>query len=181
MAARDTRYAGTLSIIDDEGNVVFERDLSMDEIIEALLPKASVVKPVAIPAKERKHASLPAKKSRSESEPAHKEKKPGKTREKVVALRVAGKNVDEIATELGLSRSAIMYHLAKDAGGSMKSWTKKPKKNKRGRFSRQSFNLVKEMLTGNFHTVDSIVAEKGFAPEDVIEIRDSASYEEYAG
>ena len=32
-----SRYSGTVTIVDDEGNAVFERELNEDEIIEALL------------------------------------------------------------------------------------------------------------------------------------------------
>jgi len=37
------KYGGTINIIDDEGNIVFERELSADEMIEELLRAKSTV------------------------------------------------------------------------------------------------------------------------------------------
>ncbi len=40
-----SKYSGSISIIDDAGNVVFERELTSDECIEALIERREVLEP----------------------------------------------------------------------------------------------------------------------------------------
>jgi hypothetical protein len=101
--------------------LISQRD-DIDRQIAELLGDAALSVPAT--REPRQKRSKGAKKAPKQKQP----RKMGKTRERVIELRLKGLNPRLIAEKIGLSESAVKYHIAKDAGSDTSGWASKKRK-----------------------------------------------------
>jgi transposase-like protein len=109
------KYAGNITILDDEGNVVHDRELTADEMIAELLAKPTLMAPVqtvevAVPVVVQKRTY---KKRAGKVEKKEKLKVGGKSRfpvevkEEAVKRWKGGEDIEDVAKSIGVSSTSI--------------------------------------------------------------------------
>lgn len=150
-------YRGTISITDDDGNVAFERDLTADEMLEALMQDRALDKAVDAAIEEeirpRKKRAYRKRGTIVEGKPARHQccgsNGPRHMKDCPMAGRPRGK-----------SKNARMVASRKTA------------------FSNATWSSVKNALDGG-DTVDMVVRGRGLDEAEVRRVNISDSYEEY--
>lgn len=165
-----SKYAGNILIVDDKGDVVFERELTADEMIDALLTKPETVAVDYAPGADDivvtpKNINRVLKKARAYAKRGTKEilesiqKRPAREKE------CCG------------SKGARHFKWCKVMGGTGVVGLVK-KADGRIPFSESTYNTVKSLFSQGF-TVDAVVAEKGLDAREVQMIRAASNYNAY--
>ena len=159
------KYSGSITVIDDQGNTVFERELSADELIEHVLlgakredtvGRADFVPPV-VPVATIKRAYKKRDKGDNESV-----KKP-------VA---SGRKFGEPKPCCGSKSNRCFKTCTTQAKADS------PDRPAGGKFSEATFNTIKDLFEAGL-TSDAIAGEKGFNLTEVMKIRKAHNYDQY--
>ena len=158
-----SRYTGSLTIIGENDTVVFERDLTTDEIIEILLRKPAIIREADISPEPLRTVRTHIKKKEKKTSSEPKEKKLGNARHEC-----CGSNGPRHKKECPMNR--------RQAGTSKNA---RMVANRKTAFSTQTFNTIKGMLDVGELTVGEIARNKGIDEDEVRRINLSDDYEEY--
>lgn len=168
------KYAGTISIVDDDGEIVFERELSSDEIIQMLLEERDPVVDVPIPRtgepKRRKRVDLreriaEKRKGGTASSPCEDCGSKG-TKHKKGCPKSWAKKGETMRTPVPVSAPAL-----KVGRGEARM------ENGRPIFSEATYDKVMKRLERDGEW--EIVADLGIDASEVSRIANSESYEDY--
>jgi hypothetical protein len=155
------KYLGSITIVNDEGNPIFERELTQDEIIETLVAECE----------RRGVSNIP--------DGILVPKELVKIARKTVGSVLAKKEKTGRFTKKECCGSTGTRHFkwCEEAGGTGAVGLKT---NKSGRipFSESTYNTVKSLLNAGTPAF-SIVSDKGFDAEEVKKIEESKSYDRY--
>lgn len=170
------RYAGSISIIDDQGVAVFERELTSDEMIAELIRETrrgdapdGIVVPEVVVEEACKTIGMVLG-----------GKKLGRPRK---GVEVLAKHEDHKARKQGEakeccgSKGARHFKWCKEMGGTGDP-TLVAVAGGRIPFSEKTYNAVRAMYADGMGT-DMIVAEKGFDVEECRKIKMSSTYDAY--
>lgn len=182
------KYTGAITILDDKGNSIFERELSPDEIIDVVLAK-----PAPSPAVEEPERAKKVKKGKPSARvPKDSSKKwarsntgPKKTSGKLDHVRdmvAAGKTPVEIGQELGISPQGAHYYIKQlSKAPKPKAGIEHPRRrmvSERHLFSEGTYSSVKNSLEDG-ELITDIVRAKGLDEDEVRRVNLSDSYEDY--
>jgi hypothetical protein len=150
-------YAGSIIILDDEGNSVFERELSSDEIIEVLLKGPSETVPLNEVVEE------PKPKKRKYTKREAKQFQPFvKGLPKPCCGSKGPRHMKDCSSSHNRATSSKNRHTVDD----------------RKSFSEPTWYSVKNALDSG-DTIDSIVRDKGLSVTEIRRVNLSDNYQEY--
>lgn len=169
-----SKYTGSITIVDDQGNSVFERELGSDELIDVLLERVDQYEKdpmgdgividthnIASMIEEAKKFA-PPKETKAQAE------------KRVMGDPAFTRNK---AKECCGSKGARHFKWCKEMGGTGNP-TLIATADGRMPFSESTYNEVRKMYSDGLST-DMIVAEKGFDIEECRKIRLSSTYDAY--
>lgn len=176
-----SKYAGSITVVDDQGNVAFERELGTDEIIDALVERISFFqKPpeaggaiVVGP-----HNIAAVIKKTQEALGGGATKRHYKKREGKVAVKPTVKSGRFTKKECCGSTGTRHFKWCTESGG-----TGDPGlvavAGGRIPFSEKTYNAVRSMIFKEGLTADAVSREKGFDIGEVMKIKSSSTYDAY--
>lgn len=174
-----SKYAGSITVVDDQGNVAFERELGTDEIIDALVERISFFQkpPEAGGAIVVGPHNISAVIKQAKESLGGTTKRHYKKREDKVAVKPVAKSGRFTKKECCGSTGSRHFKWCTEMGG-----TGDPGlvavKGGRIPFSEGTYNAVRKMYADGIGT-DGIVSEKGFDAEECRKIRMSSTYDAY--
>jgi len=157
-----SKYSGSMSIIDSDGNVAFEREFTQDEVVEILLKEMEKVggRPVGT------MLGFPV---RVTKEPAG---------SPLPARRVAKKDEDAGSGHACCGSKGSRHKKGCANAGTSAAGRKAAGKGGAGKFSEPTYHAIKTLQTKDM-TATEISRSKGFDHAEVVRIMESGSYGEY--
>lgn len=180
------KYAGSITILDDEGNQVFEQELTEDQIIETLLsaiPDADEVRAEPEPEIKRTPPALSQPTTKSEPKPCcgSKQKRHLKScaGEGVIGTDdfEDGEEKPDVRSCCGAS-SHGRHKAGCDQAGQGKPNPNRRTVDQRQRFSEPTYKIIKDMLDEG-RGVDEISSEKGLDLDEVRRTNLADDFEDY--
>jgi|CXWL01.1.fsa_nt_gi hypothetical protein len=169
-----SKYSGSITIFNDQGESAFERELTQDEIVDTILAHAFIRAGTAPSGVDVPKEVVKVARKTVGSVLGDKPKSGRFTTKECCGS--TGTRHFKWCKEMGGIGININGPVVKN--GIVDDFTPKRSGSGKMRFSRSSYDTIKTMSSQGM-TADGISSEKGFDLDDVMCIRKSISYEEY--
>lgn len=160
-------YSGSITILNEDGEMVFEKELSEDEVVETLL--------AAIPDGEAEQETVEASPTGRKCGNCHVAGHTTRTCPQFTGVRITASQGAEAKPCCGSKGKRHM----KDCTGSAPSTRNRRTVDNRFPFSESTYNAVKTLLEKDGGSVDSISAEKGLDLDEVRRCNLADDYQDY--